>query len=666
MRKLLLLTAITLATLAGYTQTKTSGIPISKLSELGVESIPSIQLNELDLDSILTSDTCTDCGDLIGWDIPRSINFMEESSSEIINHDGQDFLVRRLKIIAPSADGLKAYFSKFILQPNDKIYFYSDSFTNFNGGFSYNWNRTDLSFISDDIVGNHITIEFNRRLTNSQADLLPIELEIRGFIFLFKTAIDFDDALSCHQNTICQPRYNEYCNEIRSVVKTRRLREGKQGYYRCSGALLNNTREDFDPLILTAEHCTRFPRDMNLWEVIFNFQSQTCDPSTMGNDQMRLVGVSRIGRDDGDNVGCPDFAMLRTDNPIPIQYNAFFAGWNMRAWSSLPDNKHVIGIHHPSGDVKKMTYGWVSNSRYTRCIKAHWRHGTGTEDGSSGSPIFLEETKEYIGALSGGTEMKCDGDNNDYYSFLHSANGSITSPLNPDGIDALTFGGIDPISACQPEVILNDIAYPGADWQQKNQIEIQASDRIIVAQNGLPTIISNSPDITFPATLPVSNADYVFKAQNRVTINPGFRINAPRRLSSGNYASMFENGNQNRVSFRIEPCTPSIPECGINHAARVKQDSDVEDFNNDLDMDLLTINIYPNPTTKTMELNFESTEPIAKIVIANYVGQTVFTSEMNNTTLYKKIVLPKIASGIYSVSVTSNNGKIITEKLIVN
>lgn len=505
-------------------------------------------------------------------------------------------------------------------------------------------------------------------MVNTASDLLPIDLEIGGFIFLFKQRFGFSVAKSCHQNVICQPRYDEYCNEIRSVIKLRRLREGEQSFFSCSGTLLNNTREDFDPLILTAEHCTRFPRDMNLWEIYFNFQSQTCDPSTMGNDQMRLVGVSRIGRDDGDNVGCPDFAMLRTDNPIPIQYNAFFAGWNMRAWSSLPDNKHVIGIHHPRGDVKKMTYGWVSNPGFTSCIKAHWRHGTGTEEGSSGSPIFLEETKEYIGALSWGTEMKCDGDNNDYYSYLHKANGSITSPLNPDGIDALTFVGIDPISACQPIIFFDGWAFPSADWQQKNQIEIQAQSLIVVSQNSVEAVISRSSNISFPASLPVANADYVFKAGQRIILEPGFRINRPdRNLGSPNYnSSFFPEGNQNRVSFRIEPCTPSIPECGLNHAARVGKDSDDEDLNNELGVDLLTINIYPNPATNTFELNFESTEPIAKIVITNFVGQTIFTSEMRNTTLHQKITLPTVSAGIYSVSVSSKNGKLITEKLIVN
>jgi V8-like Glu-specific endopeptidase len=649
-----------------FSQTKHSSIPISKLAGLQVSNVPIHILPNFDIESALASDTCDDCGDLIGWDIPQSINFVEQSSNELIDHDGQQYLVRRLKVTAISAGGLKAYFSEFTLQPNDKIYFYNDSFTNFNGGFAGDWNREDLSFISDDVIGDNITIEFNSKLVNSPDDLQPINLEIKGFIFLFKTAIDFNDSKSCHQNVVCQPRYDEYCNVMRSVVKTRRLKEGVQGFFRCSGTLLNNTNEDFDPLILTAEHCTRFPRDMNLWEVYFNFQSQTCDPSTMGNDQMRMTGVTRIGRDDGDNVSCPDFAMLRTDNPIPIQYNAFFAGWNMRAWSSLPDNKHVIGIHHPRGDVKKMTYGWVSNPGFTSCIKAHWRHGTGTEGGSSGSPIFLEETKEYIGALSWGTEMKCDGDNNDYYSYLHKANGSITSPLNPDGIDALAFRGIDPISACQPLLFFNGIAFPGSDWQQKKQIEIQAQSVIIVAQNGLETIISNSPDITAPATLPVANSDYVFKAGQRIIIEPGFRINAPRRRFNGTYAPILDNGNQNRVSFRIEPCTPSIPECGINHAVRIEKDSDNEELDNDFTKDLLTINIYPNPATNTLELNFESTEPIAKIVITNFVGQTIFTSEMRNTTLHQKITLPTVSAGIYSVSVSSKNGKLITEKLIVN
>lgn len=108
-----------ICSISSFSQTKISSIPISKRANLDNHNVPLIELGNIDIESILESDTCNDCGDLIGWDMPKFISFIEESSSEIINHDGQDFLVRRLKIIAPSASGLKA---KAVLMVYPKIW----------------------------------------------------------------------------------------------------------------------------------------------------------------------------------------------------------------------------------------------------------------------------------------------------------------------------------------------------------------------------------------------------------------------------------------------------------------------------------------------------------------------------------------------------------------
>ena len=649
MKKILAISIFLANYFIGNAQTKEPGIPISIQLSLSNSNVANLALPPIDVEQILLNDTCTDCGKLIGWDIPYYINFLDQSTSEFVNFEGELYEIKRIIIYTDSSYGLKVHFSNFHLNSNEKVYFYNpDNTSQINGGFTSKWNRTDNSFISDDIIGNRIMVEVNRRISIDTITQNTTKLEGNGFIFLFKQRFGFGQALACHQNVICQPEFDEFCNEIRSVIKLRRLKEGTQGFFSCSGTLLNNTRNDFDPLVLTAEHCTSFPRDMNLWEVYFNFQSQTCSPSTIGNDQMRLVGLSRIGVDDGDNVACPDFAMLRLDNPIPIQYNAFFAGWNKRAWSSLPSNKNVAGIHHPAGDIKKITLGHVTNAPYTSCIKAHWAHGTGTEGGSSGSPIFLEQTKEYIGALSGGLDMECDEDNNDYYSFLHTANGDIQNPLNPDFIDALTWGGIDPITACQPGLFLDGVAFPGSDWQNKNQIEIQAAAMIVIAANE-ETIISNSPSITLPAVLPVANADYLIKAGQRILIEPGFRINAPERNPGGFYSTTFLNGSQNRVSFRIEPCHAFVPQCGINHSSLVVPINKNPNNNSSLSSKLgFNFEIYPNPNTGsfTVEINDETKNSVS-LILMDITGKRILSSQISVGQTKTLIETSNLSNGVY-------------------
>jgi|GEM_PF-3349512 len=121
MRKIIILNIVLIYSSFAFSQTKHSSIPISKRAGLQVSNVPKHVLPSFDIESALASDTCDDCGDLIGWDIPQAFNFAEQSSNELINHDDQQYLVRRLKVTAISAGGLKAYFSEFTLQPNDKI-----------------------------------------------------------------------------------------------------------------------------------------------------------------------------------------------------------------------------------------------------------------------------------------------------------------------------------------------------------------------------------------------------------------------------------------------------------------------------------------------------------------------------------------------------------------
>jgi hypothetical protein len=74
-----------------------------------------------------------------------------------------------------------------------------------------------------------------------------------------------------------------------------------------------------------------------------------------------------------------------------------------------------VGIHHPSGDRKKISTYTNSLSNFNAyAIGAHWRvqwvatqtnHGV-TEGGSSGSPIF-EENHRILGTLSSGASF-CD------------------------------------------------------------------------------------------------------------------------------------------------------------------------------------------------------------------------------------------------------------------
>jgi hypothetical protein len=110
---------------------------------------------------------------------------------------------------------------------------------------------------------------------------------------------------------------------------------------------------------------------------------------------------------------------------IPIDYEPYYAGWNIDTIGI----ENTTTIHHPSGDVKKITKDFDSpvtgNYGDTYDEDTHWRIkqwdiGT-TEGGSSGAPLF-DQNKRIIGDLTGG-EASCDYNYNDYFAKIsHSWN----------------------------------------------------------------------------------------------------------------------------------------------------------------------------------------------------------------------------------------------------
>src|SRR5207244_3602814 len=115
-----------------------------------------------------------------------------------------------------------------------------------------------------------------------------------------------------------------------------------------------------------------------------------------------------------------DVSLLKLNQRPPD--NAVYAGWN--AETVLPMTS-VIGIHHPAGDLKKIsrgrTYGYGDFSTDTGVIAGSdnkilltWTVFGETEGGSSGSGLFtydraLDQYQLRGGLYGGSTGLKCAG-----------------------------------------------------------------------------------------------------------------------------------------------------------------------------------------------------------------------------------------------------------------
>jgi len=168
-----------------------------------------------------------------------------------------------------------------------------------------------------------------------------------------------------------------------------------------------------------------------------------------------------------------DFALLQMNSSIPDSYQVHYAGWSAVDVAATSG----VGIHHPSGDIKKITFSYQPFEHDTWSgtpANSHWRtrwnaDGSSgvTEPGSSGSPIY-DQNHRIVGQLHGGPSSCTASDKSDLYGKVSMSWNYGTTPatrlkdwLDPDNTGILTLDGWDP-SIGMPDTVaptqINDLA----------------------------------------------------------------------------------------------------------------------------------------------------------------------------------------------------------------
>lgn len=166
----------------------------------------------------------------------------------------------------------------------------------------------------------------------------------------------------------------------------------------CTGAFINNVKKDGRQLFLTAKHCMN--EDPANFILVFNYQVEACGDRRTPPEIQSTHGMTLLH-----SWAQSDFAVVEIKERIPDDYNVYMAGWDLAP--EAPSN--VYTIHHPTGDVKKISYYaglTVLSSWYEAPRTFHWKVPTwtkgSTERGSSGAPLFNSRGL-IVGHLHGGS-----------------------------------------------------------------------------------------------------------------------------------------------------------------------------------------------------------------------------------------------------------------------
>lgn len=382
---------------------------------------------------------------------------LDNSGSWAVLPDGGR--VWRVKISSEGALALIPFYNRFYLPEGATLHIYSPDKQEIYGAFTHTDNPETGYYCTGLLHGEECVIEYYEPATQigkGQLSINEVGYAYRWIKSYKEESRGFGDADNCQVNVNCTEG-NNWQDEKRAVVRILVQTNFGQGF--CSGALVNNVRQDCTPYLLSAQHCSEGTSVSQYAQYVFyfNYEAPGCnDPASQGTLATKTVVGCTKKADSNDNGGATgsDFLLLQLNSQPLSTYNAYYAGWNA---VNTPSSSGVT-IHHPDADIKKISTYTIAtvSDEWGSVNNTHWRvrwaattngHGV-TEEGSSGGPLFNAQG-QIIGQLTGG-ESFCtatnDPDKYGKFSYNWTSNGAAANRqlkawLDPDNTGTTSLGG---------------------------------------------------------------------------------------------------------------------------------------------------------------------------------------------------------------------------------
>lgn len=625
--RILLLIIIISSFNSSFSQTKEILTPFSnKLKTLQTSTIPTINLPSFNLEQVLEDEYQNRLNKsgmyMFGYEHQTNINFFTNSSSIDLPNDAKLYL---LKVKSENAISINVIFNDFFIPEGARLHVYDKDKSTIVGAYTSDNNNANDILGTELIIGEEMTIEYYAPKGTKAKSKLNIGTVIHGFedINNWYGHAKINESGGCNLDVVC-PDGIPWNNEIRSVARI------LNGGGLCTGSLVNNTAKDGKPYFLTANHCN--PQSMASAVFRFNYESPTCGSQTSANSQNAVTNNTINGSSFKARNAGSDFGLIELNSIPPADYNIYYSGWNNSG--DIPQK--TVGIHHPSGDLKKLafdddapgssTYGTSVTNGEWRIYR--WDRNTTTEGGSSGSGLW-DENRLIVGQLHGGA-ANCGNSINDYYGKLSvSWNGTSATNRLKDWLDP-SNSGVTTLSGYDPNVLQQDVNLVSIISPDSINCGNSVAPKVLIRNDGQETL--TSLDFNYGNN---GNLGAYYTWQGNLETGDTTIIFLP------NIGGLFEGTNTTNINI-------TNPNNGTDGDLTDNQLS--VSFNNNKDC-----YAYPNPFNEQLIINFEvektNNKPVG-ITITDVQGKLIWSTNYDPQVASKLAInTSQIATGSYLLKI---------------